>query len=445
MHLVLSQAVSEDLHLEHLLTGLKRLFPEHEDKIQGRYMSVDDVIDISQIKTKVETLLLEFRDHDIDIYFSPGTSAMQVAWYICHTTLNLRTRLLQVRPAHKSKTKKPELLKIDVSYSTAPVSAVIREDLMQQPGTSKADHLLLPIIQRVYEKADKIAQTDRVTTLITGGSGTGKEQLARHIHDRSARAAKSFLPVNCSAFSDQLLEARLFGYKKGAFTGADKESKGLFEAALGGTVFLDEIGDISPYMQQSLLRVLQQQEVLPLGSNEPVKTNVRIVAATNKNLPEACDQGKFRWDLYYRLTIAELLLPDLAVVPQNEREALIDHFLKIKRSALRKEKKLTLTKAAWAALLAYPFPGNIRELENLIEQLYVFHDSQVDTIDLPERIRKPRAAHSLKWTDVEKLHIEKVMQLANGNKSQALKWLGYGSINTLQTKLRNYGMATEDQ
>ena len=439
-HLLLSSALGDDTLAEHLTARLKVLFPEHRDKIEIRYMAVDDLIDIGQIKEKVETLMLQYPNDDIDIFYSPGTSAMQVAWYVCHTTLNLRTRLLQVRPANRSKSKKPERLIIDVAFSTAPVSAVILEERMSKPGQDKIGHLLVPSIQRVYAKAAMIARTDKVTALILGSSGTGKEQLARHIHDQSGRAGFPFLPVNCSAFSDQLLEARLFGFKKSAFTGADKDTKGLFEAAKGGTLFMDEIGDISPYMQQSLLRALQEQEVLPLGSNDPLKTNVRVIAATNRDLPELCRQEKFRWDLYYRLAVTELVLPDLAAMLPEEREALISHFLKTKKTELKKARLLTLSKDAQAALLAYPFPGNIRELENLIAQLYVFHDQEAGLADLPGRIRTPTASDSLKWEDAEKLHIQKVMRLAKGNKSQALKWLGYGSINTLQSKLQTYGL-----
>jgi transcriptional regulator with PAS, ATPase and Fis domain len=206
-------------------------------------------------------------------------------------------------------------------------------------------------------------------------------------------------------------------------------------------LFLDEIGDISPYMQQSLLRVLQEQEILPLGSNEPLKTNVRVIAATNRDLPEACRQEKFRWDLYYRLAVTELTLPEFAVLPAGEREALVGHFLKIKKIELKKARILMLSKAAQAALLSRPFPGNIRELENLIEQLYVFHDTAIELSDLPERIQRPAAENSLRWEDAEKLHIQKVLHLAKGNKAQALEWLGYGSINTLQSKIQVYKIA----
>lgn len=440
LHVLLSQELNEDLLMDHLASRLRVLYPQHKDKLQPRLLGVSDVIDIAEIKSKVEALLLEFRGEQVDIFYSPGTSAMQVAWYICHSTLGLNTRLLQTRPAHKSKSRKPELLHIDVEFSTVPRSAVIHAGQVRGAGTSKPGHLLVPSIREVYDRAAKIAAAEGITTLITGNSGTGKEQLARHIHERSARAAFSFLPVNCSAFNDQLLEARLFGYKKGAFTGADKDTPGLFEAARGGTLFLDEIGDISPYLQQSLLRVLQEQEILPLGSNTPLKTNVRVIAATNKQLPDACEQEKFRWDLYYRLTVTELFLPELAAFPMEERRAMIDHFLQQKKQQFDRRKALSLTREAYQALLNYPFPGNIREMENLIEQLYVFHDTEVKLEGLPPKITRPPLRYSLKWSDVERLHIEKVLRMAGGNKSRALKWLAYGSPNTLQKKLREYGI-----
>lgn len=441
-HILLSQEIKEDLLIEHLSSRLRVLYPAHRDKFQPRFMAINDVIDIAEIKPKVEALLLEYREDEIDIFYSPGTSAMQVAWYICHSTLGLRTRLLQTRPAQKSKSQAPELLTINVAFTTTPMSAVIHAEQVRKPGTGKSGHLLVPAIQQVYERAGRIAAADGITTLINGKSGTGKEQLARYIHDSSARAAFPFLPVNCSAFNDHLLEARLFGYKKGAFTGAEKDTQGLFEAAKGGTLFLDEIGDISPYLQQSLLRVLQEQEILPLGSNTPLKTNVRIIAATNKDLPDACQQEKFRWDLYYRLTVTELFLPELAALPVEQRQQLIEHLLKQKKQQFSRPAPLTLSKEAHQALLSYPFPGNIRELVNLIEQLYVFHDTQVQLADLPPKITQPQLRYSLKWQDVERLHIEKVLQMAGGNKSRALKWLDYGSPNTLKKKLREYGIGT---
>jgi DNA-binding NtrC family response regulator len=175
-----------------------------------------------------------------------------------------------------------------------------------------------------------------------------------------------------------------------------------------------------------------------LGANHPVKINVRVIAATNRDLPDACRQERFRWDLYYRLAVAELALPDMADMPLSERSALIAFFLKTKKAELRKSHLLKLSKDAEAALLAYPFPGNIRELENLIAQLYVFYEEKVELHDLPMRLQKPVVENSLRWQDVEKVHIQKVMRMTNGNKKKACELLGYGSINTLQSRLRLY-------
>jgi hypothetical protein len=171
-HLLLSSAKQDDTRAEQLASAIRLLHPDHAAKVDLRYMAVDDVIDIGQIKEKVETLLLQYGDDDIDIFYSPGTSAMQVAWYICHTTLGLHTRLMQVRPANKSSTKKPERIVIDVAFSAIPVSAVIREESLSKNAKSQG-HLLVPSIQSVYDKAEMVARTDKVTTLINGSSGTG--------------------------------------------------------------------------------------------------------------------------------------------------------------------------------------------------------------------------------------------------------------------------------
>jgi transcriptional regulator with PAS, ATPase and Fis domain len=206
--------------------------------------------------------------------------------------------------------------------------------------------------------------------LILGASGTGKENLSRYIHKNSARQDKPYIAINCSAFSDGLLESRLFGYKKGAFTGADKDTSGLFEQAHEGIIFLDEIGDISPYMQQSLLRVLQEKEIMPLGGKAK-KVDVRVIAATNQNLPKLCEEGKFRWDLYYRLSVVELDLPTLLERGKTDLKQLMEHFLSTKKKELHRPKKLVLDKEAQEILLNYTYPGNVRELENVVQRAVV--------------------------------------------------------------------------
>lgn len=439
-HIILSAAKEDDVRINYLVTAIRNDFKNHN--VEECYLNISDVIDLDEIKTKIESKLLEFSNEEIDIFFSPGTSIMQVAWYILHTNLGLRTRLLQTRPAIKSKSGQVELIEIKSEQSSIPVTAILKEkniSAKEQPYELMDDFLLTDSIKSVYERAFKIAQTDNVTTLITGESGTGKEHLSRFIHANSIRKKQHFLAVNCSSLNDSLLESRLFGYIKGSFTGATDDKKGIFEQADGGTIFLDEIGDISPYMQQSLLRVLQEKEITPIGGKSK-KINVRIIAATNKNLPQKCEKGEFRWDLFYRLAIVELELSTLQNRGKQEKEELLEFFLKKKKKELKKRKVLEISKEALHLILNYSFPGNIRELENFIESLYVFCDNVVSPSDLPERFLHIDETASLKWQDVEKLHIIKVLKLYNRNQRQTCLALGYRSINTLKNKMHQYGI-----
>lgn len=445
-HLILSSAApDEDPRLDRLINRLLLDFPGRH--IEGRGMSVADPIDMPAIKAKIEALLLSLSAFDqIDLFISPGTPAMQVAWYLCHTSLSLPTRLLQTRAPHHTKTGHPELIEVQAERSAEPVSVVIREALQGRSAaaagrkTGQRDYLITPALQPVYDRAARLAQTDRVTCLIQGASGTGKEHLARFIHEHSNRSSGEFIAVNCSALGDTLLESRLFGHEKGAFTGADKRSEGFFDAARGGTLFLDEVGDISPYMQQALLRVLQEQEFTPVGSTRSRKTDVRIIAATHQLLRDACEAGRFRWDLFYRLSVAELQLPTLTERGLTEKRALIEHFLTTKQTVFRRKQRLKLTAAAQAQLDTYLFPGNVRELENLIESLYVFSDGLVDEPDLPNWLKVASSSTSFDWQTHEKQLIQRALLYFSGNKSRACKALGYKSSNTLTAKMEGYGL-----
>lgn len=444
-HILLSSAEKEDLRLEKIENRLSLDFPDH--KVEKKYMRIADVIDLNEIKTKVETMLHEFIEDDITIFFSPGTSAMQVTWYICHTTLNLNTRLIQMRPASKSRTHKNELLEIETEISTIPVTSILKEkyiEIRDSGNKSKKDYLISKSINPVYGKAEKISQTDKVTVLINGETGTGKEHLAKFIHDKSIRNGYPFITVNCSAFNDELLIAELFGYKKGAYTGAEKDTIGLFEQANNGTIFLDEIADISPKLQQTLLRVLQQKEIQPLQM-KPKKIDVRVIAATNKNLSLLCKEGKFRWDLYYRLAIAELEIPSLQARGIKEIDEMIEFFIDQKMHELKKAMHLKFAPGVKEFLQNYPWPGNVRELENLIETLYVFCDEIVEMKDLPARFKETPKGKSLRWVDIEKEHIEYVLTLKKGNQRQAWLALDYGSINTLRNKIRQYNIAITEE
>jgi transcriptional regulator with PAS, ATPase and Fis domain len=437
-HILLCSNKGDDAGALMLKYSLTKEFPDHVLEISN--MEIKDPIDLAEIKPKIEAKLMELSEHEIDIFVSPGTPAMYVTWYICHSSLALNTRLIQARPAKYSKTKIPELLSIDVEKSSVPVTSVIKESRLDKPDEAPKDVIVTDSIKPVYQKAKLIGETDKVTVHISGETGTGKEHLAKYIHDNSIRKDKPYTTLNCSAFNDQLLESRLFGYKRGSFTGADKDTAGLFEEAEGGTLFLDEIGDISPYMQQSILRTLQEKEIRPIGGKAK-KINVRIISATNKDLPTLCKEGTFRWDLYYRLVVAELELPSLQSRGKKEINEMIDYFIKKKMKDLKKANLLNFQNEAQQFLHNYSWPGNVRELENLIETLYIYCDKEVSISDIPSRFRESRIEKSLKWTDFEKSQIEKVLKLKRGNKRQACLALGYKSINTLVKKIKEYDIS----
>lgn len=297
-------------------------------------------------------------------------------------------------------------------------------------GKSKA-------MQEVYRTLEKVAPTDS-SVLIYGESGTGKELIARAIHKLGLRAGKPFIRVNCGALVESLLESELFGHEKGAFTGAVKRKKGRFELAHLGSIFLDEIGDISANMQLKLLRVLQEKEFERVGSEETIQVDVRIMAASNKNLSELVQQGKFREDLFYRLHIIPIYLP-----PLRERKEdiplLANHFIKQLTAELNKPLK-RITDVAVEKLLSYPWPGNVRELENAIERSIVLSEKEViDAADLPilqstgsdrlpnDILDRFRLNLNDTLAAVEKQLIEKAMNQTQGNKNQAAKLLGIGT------------------
>jgi two-component system response regulator HydG len=293
--------------------------------------------------------------------------------------------------------------------------------------------------------AETVAPTDS-TVLVTGESGTGKEVVARWIHERSARAEATFASINCGALPESLLESELFGHTKGSFTGAVKDKQGLFAAAGGGTFFLDEIGETTPATQVKLLRVLQQREVIPVGATEPVPIDVRLVAATNRDLEEEVRRGTFRGDLYYRLNVIAIHLPPLRE-RRDDVPLLADAFLR--RSAqLRGEEPETLAPAALDALVAYQWPGNVRELENAMERAVILTPGDVIApTALPERItaRKieplvtERTPTSPTLEAIERAYVCWVLQNEGGNKSRAAEVLGIDP-STLYRKLARYGV-----
>jgi two-component system, NtrC family, response regulator len=293
-------------------------------------------------------------------------------------------------------------------------------------------------IQQAIELAKKVAATD-ATVLLLGETGTGKEVFAQAIHNNSNRGNKSFVAVNCSAFSKELLESELFGHKAGAFTGAVKDKKGLFEEANGGTIFLDEIGEMPAELQATLLRVLETGEFIKVGDTKTLKVNVRIIAATNRDLQKEIETGHFRSDLFYRLSVFQIVLPSL-------RERLKDipdlakHFATVFAAKTNKPVPV-LQKEYLEALQHYNWPGNIRELKNIIERSVILNDEQQLTVkNLPVELQAahPQSLHSaFELARVEKMHIQKVLNYTKGNKTEAARLMGIG-LTTLYRKIEEY-------
>lgn len=295
-------------------------------------------------------------------------------------------------------------------------------------------------ILNAIELGKKVAQTD-TSVLLLGETGTGKEVFAQAIHNASKRTNKPFIALNCSAFNKELLETELFGHIAGAFTGAIKDKKGLFEEAHTGTIFLDEIGEMAIELQAKLLRVLEAGEFIKVGTSLPTKVNVRVIAATNRNLEQEIENGHFRSDLFYRLSVFQITLP-----PLRERvsdiELLASNFAQ--EFALKMNKKIRSLEPDYIkALQQNQWKGNIRELKNIIERSVILSDKDVlDTDSLPYEIRSiqsqdDKSISAFSMAGAEKLHIQKVLNYTQGNKAEAARLLGIG-IATLYRKIEEY-------
>jgi two-component system response regulator HydG len=301
-----------------------------------------------------------------------------------------------------------------------------------------------PAMRSVVDRLKQIAPTS-ATVLITGESGTGKELVAKAIHNNSPRRNKPFVPLNCASLSENVLESELFGHVKGAFTGADRERKGFIEHAHGGTLFLDEVGDIPIATQVKLLRVLESGELVRMGSNEPIKVNVRLISATNRDLNEAIAAGTFRQDLYHRIKVVSIKLPPL----RSRREdipLLIDYFLKQFAESHGKTIR-GLSPSARKTLMAGSWPGNVRELRNVLESMVVIDsDGLLDLDDLIEDLQpappQAEAVGTLSLVgrplrEIEKFYILETLKLTDGNREDAAKILGIGE-RTVYRALERY-------
>ncbi|RKY96660.1 MAG: hypothetical protein DRQ06_00870 [Candidatus Hydrothermota bacterium] len=301
--------------------------------------------------------------------------------------------------------------------------------------------------QRVLELAKKVAPTDS-TVLIRGESGTGKELIAKAIHNMSPRANNPFIAINMAALPEELLESELFGYTKGAFTGATKNKEGLFKAAEGGTILLDEISEASPRIQVKILRALQEKEITPVGSTKTIKVDVRIIASTNADLEKMVAEGRFREDLYYRLNVVYIHLPPLRE-RKDDIPLLTNHFLK-KYTSLYNLPPKKISDETMKILLEYSWPGNVRELENAIERAVILSEGDViKPADLPEKIRDRFSVggvsdqvslSGLTLEELERRYILQVLDETGWNKNRAAQILGIDP-STLYRKLQRYGLS----
>ncbi|QQV04285.1 MULTISPECIES: sigma-54-dependent transcriptional regulator [Chryseobacterium] len=299
------------------------------------------------------------------------------------------------------------------------------------------------LIKSAINSAKKVAVTD-ATVLLTGETGTGKEVFAQAIHNAGNRSKQNFIAINCSAFGKDLLENELFGHKAGAFTGAMKDSKGIFEEANNGTVFLDEIGEMPLDLQAKLLRVLESGEFLKVGESKPTKVNVRIIAATNRDLQKEIDNGNFREDLYYRINIFNIVLPSLRE-RTSDIEELACFFLR--KFSSKVGKKITGISDEYLNLLKkHPWKGNIRELRNIIERSVILEDTQELSVsslpfDLQQNpitiLSENKVLSAFSMASAEKLHIQKILNHTKGNKAEAARLLEIG-IATLYRKIEEY-------
>jgi len=303
-------------------------------------------------------------------------------------------------------------------------------------GTSEA-------LRQVFRLVEKVADTN-ASVLIEGESGTGKELIARAIHYKSRRAARPFLAVNCGALPESILESELFGHTKGSFTGATGDKKGLFRSAEGGTLLLDEIGEMPLALQVKLLRALQEHEVTPVGASVPVRFDARIIAATNKNLETEIAEGRFREDLFYRLNVIEIALPPL----RERREdvpLLIKHFIAEVAAEQNTTEKI-ISREAMSALINYHWQGNVRELRNAIERAFILSNDQIELENLPPKIRtgaennyEMRDPEGLRPTleEMERRYIREIMTATGEEKIAAAEILGI-DLSTLYRKLKRY-------
>lgn len=435
-HILLNTSKSkEDLEFSNLLVKELNLdFPKHNVVMIN--IKLNDPLDIAEIFQVTNRLLNELKHDEVEAFISTGFPNMRVAWILAQANFKQNLKLFQIREGKFTTSKLPE--KVYVSTDNVSPNAINVMGELVNENLSGENFFQAPSIDPIYKRAMQIAKnTKDVGCLILGENGTGKENLASYIHKNSNRESKNFVAVNCAAYPDDLLQTELFGSEKGAFTGADKQRIGMFEVANGGTIFLDEIGDITPKMQVSLLRAIQEKKIYRVGGTKEIRVDVRVIAATNKDLEEECEKGNFRMDLFFRLAVTTLKLPALRDWTKKEIKDLIEHFNSIYFSEFpNRQQKLKFSKEVIDRLTSYHFKGNIRELQNLIISLYTFCDKEVSICDLPDRFTKEKN-HPQSDNENIKAHTLKVLTDKKWNIKLSSETLGIAR-ETLYRRIKDY-------
>lgn len=439
-HYLLCQSSSQDSANIEWIFLRNYLSQNFKKDVELVFLNITDPTNVGMIKGKIEDFFnRKLQGESIEIFVNPGSPAMQTAWYLLglHNPSFQKIRLFKIREAKFTRSGVPEKEPVVFENSNLAIQSNILEI---GDGRNNKTPFKTESLEDVYTIAEQLASNNASSIVILGETGTGKEILAKHIHNHSNRNKAPFIAINCGAYNDELLESRLFGYEQGAFTNAIKTTKGAFEEADGGTIFLDEIGDTSAKMQTTLLRVLQERRITRIGSVKEIPIDVRVITASHKNLWELCQKGNFRFDLFYRLAIFELELPPFREFGKKEKEIWFDHFLQ-EKNVEHNKRHLSLSKELSNFMLTHHFPGNIRELENLFHRFYLSVTGRdVSLDDLPKRYKQELSNPSQKLENVIRDHIAEVVKQCDGNVSKASELLEV----TRQT-VRKYIGVTKNQ
>jgi len=441
-------------------TTLARDMAAHVEHVDVREVAVDDPSDYAALYRQLVPLAAELErltpapGWKLDVLLSAGTPQAQTLWVILVQAALLRARMLQVIPAAFVPVPHPRAIRVvTLDVEGFPEIRVLRDEVTRLRAEMRARGSTMIAgsapMQELLARVVRVAQSE-LPVLVLGETGSGKELIARAVHDGSARTGGPFIAENCGALAESVLASELFGHEASAFTGAAARHRGLFEQAHGGTIFLDEVGELSPQVQAMLLRVLQEGTVRRVGGEQPIKVDVRVVAATHRDLEELVRSGRFREDLYYRLRGATLRVP-----PLRERiadlPAMIKAFLQ-EATVGRRARVLPVTPEVMRLLAAYAWPGNVRELRSEVHRWAVFCDEQVEVADLAPEIRGAvaRPAARIAATAVtsladavhaaERVAIERALAAESGNLLRTARALGI-ERNTLKRKLKSLGLA----